>query len=359
MNMNPYRLLTFIAAVVLSTAASAATQYTATPLGLLPGGHFLDASAINDSGEVTGYGYSDGTNLGFFWQQGQLSSLGTLPGSTTSGGYDINNAGTIAGSSGSDAFIWQNGQMSMLPRATGASWANANAINASGQVAGSSGTPPTSSAAVWTNGQIALLPGLVGQPHSVATGINANGVIVGISYSESYNASAVTWQNGQAVQLSSGPFSHAGATDINNGGAIAGFVDVGGNRSQAARWDNGQITLLDNLAGIQDARAYAINNDGVVVGSSFGSGTSVATIWEGSNAQSLQGLLVNGEGWELRQAQDINASGQIVGWGSLNGQAQSFVLTPVPEGASAAYMLVGLMGLAAARRRKEQSAKDC
>lgn len=340
--------LTTAAALLLSTAAEAAPQYTVTALGLLPGGHFLDAYAVNDSGSVTGYGYSNGTNLGFLWQGGQLSSLGTLPGAATSGGYDINNSGVIAGSSSGDAFIWQNNQMQLLPRLAGANYASAYAINESGQIVGGSG----GMAVVWSNSQVTELPALSGATSSSATGINDKGTIVGHSSLQSYNPIAAMWRNGQVEQLSSGPYRYGGAADVNNADSVAGFVDKGGNLSQAARWDNGQISLLDQLAGINDSRAYAINDSGLVVGSSFATSGSLATLWEGTQALALQDLLINGQGWSLWQAQDINASGQIVGWGMLNGQAQSFLLTPVPEASTTTYMLLGMGVLIAAARRQ-------
>lgn len=336
------------AALLLGTAAEAAPQYTVTALGLLPGGHFLDAYAVNDSGSVTGYGYSDGSNLGFLWQNGQLSSLGTLPGASNSGGYDINNAGVIAGTSSGNAFIWQNSQMQLLPRVAGASYANAHAINESGQVVGDSGEK----AVMWSNNQVTELPALNGATSSIALAINNKGTIVGQSSPQFYNPIAAMWRNGQVEQLNSGPYLHAAAIDVNNADSVAGFVDKGGNLSQAVRWDNGQITLLDQLAGINDARAYAINDSGLVVGSSFATNGSLATLWEGTQALALQDLLVNGEGWSLWQAQDINATGQIVGWGMLNGQAQSFLLTPVPEAATVTYMLMGMVALLAAGRRQ-------
>lgn len=341
-----------LAALLMGAGANAATQYNITPLGLLPGGHYLDAYAVNDAGLVTGYGYSQGTNLGFVWQQGQLTSLGTLPGGGTSGGYGINNAGVIAGSSGSDAFVWQNGLMQKLPRLAGADYGHAYAINDSGEVAGSSG----GTAVVWRNGQLVALPGLNGQDHALAISINNQGVMAGISYTASYNPLAVIWRDGQLQVLGSSAYVGAGATDIANNNTVAGFVELGGNLSQAARWDNGQITLLSNLAGSDHARAYGINDAGLVVGTSFaGSDSGAATLWEGTEAIALQDLVLNGDGWRLWQAQDISNAGHIIGWGQLNGQAQSFLLTPVPEASTTSYVLIGMLLLLFASRRKSRS----
>jgi hypothetical protein len=59
------RAIFAIAVAAVCHGAHAATAYTATALGLFPGGGFLDAYAINASGTVTGYGSNQGTNMGF------------------------------------------------------------------------------------------------------------------------------------------------------------------------------------------------------------------------------------------------------------------------------------------------------
>jgi probable HAF family extracellular repeat protein len=344
------RALAAIAVAAVCQGAHATTSYTATALSLLPGGHFLDAYAINDNGTITGYGYSQGTNMGFVWQNGQLSSLGTLPGYDYSGGYDINNQGVIAGGSGGQAFTWQSGQIKALPTLAGATYASANAINDAGVVVGSSG----GNAVVWANGSastLALASNLTG---ATATDINDQGTAVGNGFDSWYNSTPLLWVNGQVNALSTGTRQHGGATGLNNANAVSGYVTQDNANEQAARWDNGQLTLLDQLDGVTQARAYAINDAGQVVGSSFSGPGSIATLWEGTHAIALQSLLVNGEAWQLWQAQDINASGQIVGWGTFNGQAQSFLLTPVPEGATWSYLVMGLIGMSAAMARRQR-----
>lgn len=350
------RLLTSVAAVsalLLTSAAPAAyaaPRYSATAIGLSPGPlHNADAYALNDVGQVTGYGNNGSTNVGFVWQHGQLTTLGLLPGALTSAGAGINNAGVIAGASGRDAVVWQNdGQMQTLPRIAGASYAHAEAINDNGQVAGAS----DAHAVMWQDGQLFVLPSLSSESSSIALGINASGSIAGISYSGGYRPRALVWQDGQMQHLSSGPYSYAGALDISDNNTVAGYVDKGGNIDQAARWDDGQLTLLDDLPGTFGARAYGVNIGGLVVGASYMSGSSMATLWEGTQALPLQSLLIDASGWDLWRAVDINAAGQIIGSGTFNGEAVSFLLTPVPEASTTACMLMGLLALAATARRK-------
>lgn len=56
----------------------------------------------------------------------------------------------------------------------------------------------------------------------------------------------------------------------------------------------------------------------------------------------------------------LNAFGQIVGAGTINGQVHAFLLTyeadanNVPEPASIALLCIGLLGVAAVRRKRSQ-----
>lgn len=231
----------------------------------------------------------------------------------------------------------------------GTSYAHASAINNAGTVIGDA----DARAVIWRNGQMQTLPQLPTLSSSIAIDISETGVVVGSGRTSQYTSQAWRWSNGQLTQLSSGSARGAGATGVNDVGSAIGFVDLGGNLDQAARWDGDTLTLLDHLSGTNSAIAYGINNAGLVVGSAFAVDGSHATLWEGTTAFDLTQRLSNGQGWELRQALDINSKGQIVGWGSYQGRYVSFLLTPVPE-ADALLMLglgVPLAWVMRARRR--------
>jgi probable HAF family extracellular repeat protein len=94
-------------------------------LGVLPGGVFSGASALNDVGQIVGWS----ENNAFLWEDGQMIDLGF--------GFaaDINNAGVIVGSSS----IWIDGVMSnlndLVPQGSGLTIWSANSINDAGQIA--------------------------------------------------------------------------------------------------------------------------------------------------------------------------------------------------------------------------------
>jgi probable HAF family extracellular repeat protein len=81
-------------------ADKAQSRYTITDLGTL-GGHFSDASAINNSGQVVGDASltGDTASYAFLYRNGTMTDLGTLPGGSVSQAHAINNHGEIVGGS--------------------------------------------------------------------------------------------------------------------------------------------------------------------------------------------------------------------------------------------------------------------
>lgn len=331
-------------------SAHAVGWYQAQVIATPSGAGFADAYALNDEGWVVGYGNFTGNNEAFLWRDGVMQPLGRLPGAYTSGGSGINQSGQVAGSSSTQPFLWQGGVMQPLPGGT--SYAHANAINNAGTVVGDA----DGRAVIWQNGQMQTLPKLPTLSGSIAIDISETGVVVGSGYTSQYTSQAWRWSNGQLTQLSSGSARGAGATSVNDLGNAAGFVELGGNLDQAARWDSDALILLDQLAGTNSARAYGINNSGIVVGSSFAGGGSQATLWEGSSAVDLTQRLTNGQGWDLWQAMDINGHGQIVGWGTYEGRYVSYLLTPVPEANGMLMLAIGLPFIWLLRARQSRSA---
>jgi probable HAF family extracellular repeat protein len=132
------------------TAATHAVLWengTATPLPDLGVPSALGIG-INDQGQIIGQVASaDGTTAyAALWQNGAITSLGTLTGDVSSLGEGINNLGQAVGSttdsSGdwSHAFVWQNGVMTdintLFPASSNLYATMANEINDKGQISG-------------------------------------------------------------------------------------------------------------------------------------------------------------------------------------------------------------------------------
>jgi probable HAF family extracellular repeat protein len=124
----------------------------ATNLGTLGGTLFSAASVINEHGQVVGASDVSGDTspyapLGnsymhaFFWQEGVMKDLGTLPGDSASFANSLNNKGQAVGS-GSRAIIWRDGVAIDLntlvpgPPFSPLYLLSANAINDHGEVVG-------------------------------------------------------------------------------------------------------------------------------------------------------------------------------------------------------------------------------
>lgn len=120
-------------------------------LGTFPGGSDSQAFGINDSGQVAGRAFVDGTYHAFLCSGGVMSDLGTLGGTWSQAG-GINKSGQVvglswtAGNAAEHAFVYRGGVMSDLNNdiRSGLGWTleDALGINDNDQIVGY-GTNPS------------------------------------------------------------------------------------------------------------------------------------------------------------------------------------------------------------------------
>lgn len=331
-------------ALLLGSQAHAGYKYSALPS---LGGPASFATGINNAGQVVGTANDPNTfPRSTVWTSG--TPVDRRPGDWLSWGQAINDKGQIAGGYGDVFGRFQVSHAYASPHADasmgnlGVSDSIALDINNHGLAVGEAYTgdwagPPLypfpfygSHAVLW-NGTTTTDLNPVGAKISIANAINDSNVVAG-----AVDGKAVTWNSGVVHTLGAGA-----AYDINNAGVI-----VGQSGSNAVMWNGGAQTILG------DGRANALNILSQVVGMSNGH----AFLWEKGLAIDLNNFIstaAKNAGWILQDAVGINDHGLIAGnaFNTVTLNYQAFLLSPAPEPATWAMLLLGL-GLIAWKARK-------
>lgn len=310
------------------------------------GGASSVGSAINSSGQVAGQAdLTNGQTHAFIYSGGALTDLGTLGGSS-SGSSAINNAGLVAGSSltAGDAstigFLYSNGVMIALGD-LGGGYSSAFAINNSNVLAGESSLASGDIHAVSYSGGAPTDLGTLGGNFSTAVTLNDAGTVVGQSLNANGEYHGFVYSGGAMTDIGTLGGSYSVAFAINRAGQALGLSSTTGDQEyHGFLYDAGTMTDLTGLGG-NFTYPSALNNLGQVVGTSGTSnGVAHAFLWQSGTMTDLNSLVDTNSGWELDGAVAINDAGRIVGYGTLNGTSQWFVMD-VTSGGSAPVAVAG------------------
>ena len=313
---------------VTGTAAAPRT-FDIVPLDPPTGYAQFYPSAINSVGEVAGTAYdptSDATRA-VLWRAGGAVDLGTLGGRQSSANA-LNDVGVVVGNSSIDdtdsevhAFEWDGQAMRDL--GIPAHTSSATGVSIAGGIVGYEDDHlGTRHALIWERGTSRRLDRFdTGFSHAVA--INQAGQVLLTAYLSGAGGSpeSFLWNDGVLTRL--GAFQ---ATAISNSGQVIGYRATPLPVLEAVRWDHDE---LRDLSGAE--RSFlptSINDGGQMVGSRWSDlEVEQAVLWEGE-PRDLNTAIPSGSGWDLWRATAINAAGQIVGYGTFEGQWRGFLLTP-------------------------------
>lgn len=369
--------------------SSQPVMYTVFNLGTALHGTSSAAASINDFGFVSGQALTAGSSTvvhAVLWLYGFPFDLRTLGGTSSGQAFagGLNDRGEVVGISETAnpdpnsepwscgaffaqrqlghscvGFRWRNGVMTALPTLGGPNGFAAG-VNNLGQVVGwaeNTVHDPTCDttvpqvlqfkAVVWEpDGRMEQLPGYRGDPDQAAVAINDKGQVVGVSgicgtaVGALSAKHALLWDHGTVTNLGDlGGVGWNTPDAINGNGEVVGFAntakDVNTLAFHAFLWTSsfGRMIDLETLPGDAISEAEGINDQGQIVGISYGAGFShprAVVVFQDRVMRDLNGLIVDNPGLALTNAAAINDLGWITGTANdPNGNQVSFLAIPV------------------------------
>ncbi len=262
---------------------SAERGFVAIPLP--PGVLFAKPMDIDDQGEMVGSLAKPnlGKELAFHWADDVWTELPSLPGSTNTTAFAINDFGVIVGESANTitgpaiACVWKNGTISALDLPLGPNSAAFDISDASLAVGRMGGSSYPFVPFLWTRESATALPTLRNTFRSEALAVNEHMTVVGQAFVETKSGSVPrrSWmfENRQLTDLGVLPEAdhRTIANDINDARQVVGdCFGVANATNKPFLWQNGSIIELQTLITNPPEHlfllhAYAINNAGQIV----------------------------------------------------------------------------------------------
>lgn len=364
-------LVVALAMLLPTTPAAAAAQsdvrYTHVKLSLPPVWTFYDASVLSEDGRAGGYvrvsNDTDPIDVPTIWDSAGHPTPAPVLGSYRQGYISgFTPAGVGIGllytppAFPPPAGIFTNKGFQPLPdfgRGGSAKAANYTTICGETYFLQSSGFFE-SRATIWDASGARLVTGIP-DVKSGCFAINSSGVYVGGLSLRAPGGGIVNrgfiGRDGSGEVLEHDDYEITRANDINGANLIIGQWTPDGGltpRGFLAEAFGDEIVDLGLLAGFDGVIPRAINDSGEIVGSASQGGTGARALYWPAGATQPTDLntLVDLPGVTLLSAMDINNAGQIL----TRGTGGYYILTPVPEPATAAALAVA--GLVARRRRR-------
>lgn len=325
------------------TGSLMAQTYSVVDLGTLGEGASF-ATGLNDAGHVSGYLVrTNGVTVAWLrTPDGTLRDLGSF-GGTESRATAVNSLGQVTGYSldadGIAVGFRSDGTngLQRLSSPPGVGRTVPQAINRPGQIAGFTQLGDTTTAFRASPGGdwVTYLPLSDANVPGVTTayGLNDAGRVVGsASGVNGFQRAYISDPSGSGWQdLGTLGGDESAAFAINNDGAIVGSAGlITGDTHAFWRPVDSAMTDLGTLGGI-GSTASALNRQQQVVGVAEATdGAEHAFIWNPTTGmRDLNAQVPANSDWVLTEARGINEKGQIIGNGRHAGQSRAFLLTPI------------------------------
>jgi probable HAF family extracellular repeat protein len=350
--------------VVATGRTSDGAQYELHPLAVVGGQVDAFALGINNSNQVAGYIVDEqGSSHAATWTTSSVRLLPELFSERPfSQAYRINDAGQIVGKSRTadgavHATLWRSLEVRDLGTLSGRGDSFATDINEQGTVVGSSDAEVGVHAFSWTAERGFVDFGNTDPPFRLAVagfnGVNNTGLMVGTSYIllEPYRAAFAREGDRGLTDLSPpGRNSLGMALAVNDSGVIVGYQngDAGGPQAAIFQQD-GSFESLGTL-GLEESWAQDVNQAGTIVGRAFsfapgGGLIPKAFVYDQGEMVDLLEAAINPGDWTLVEAAGINDAGVIVGSGLFEGKPRAYIAIPIPEPASIWILIIGTLVL--------------
>lgn len=205
----------------------------------------------------------------------------------------------------------------------------ASGINNAGDVVGRFVSGDSTHAFVYSAGGFTDL-GTLGGPGSGATAINDSGMVVGWSDTGTGQSHAFLFSGGSMSDLGTLGGPNSTAWSINNRGVIVGSASTADETQSyfqhAFRYENGTMKNLGTLPGGEGSDAFAINNKGLIAGTSYVGPFNVPD-YPYDAVTYGHGRVTDIGAIEFSIAYGVNDPGQIVGRMGYHGGEHAFLYT--------------------------------
>jgi hypothetical protein len=324
-------------------------RYRIYDIGIVQAGDTASQGfGVSTGGVAVGRSVRTGGAQAFSWTQGGgIVGLPNLSGRPFCVSNSANNSGLVAGTCATTLFgssrlpvIWQNGTVSQLPLPSGETLGDANDVNASGVAVGSVNGGSLQRGVIYSGGGATVITQTTsnGSFFVTAFGVNDSGRVVGQGIDPTNAARNVgivfDIGSGSAFEVGALPgFNGALAFAVSNNGHVVGSSMLNQGSGLPFIWSQATGMVAIPLAsGTTQGSARGVNSAGWVVGNDS-SAFSIPFLYDGTTTYRLADLIPPGTGWDLSMntsssALGISDNNIIVGTGVYNGQVHAYAMVP-------------------------------